>query len=141
LDRELPSRAEALRVLAGDDELLDVVAAAFRVRREFFGRRVKLNTIVNLKSGLCPEDCTYCSQRLGSTAQIMKYSWIDPAEAAELAGKAVDAGVKRVCLVASGRGPGDRDIRRVESTIGAIKAGHPQVEVCVCLGLLQEGQS
>ncbi|TDW79258.1 biotin synthase BioB [Kribbella sp. VKM Ac-2566] len=141
LDRELPSRAEALRVLAGDDELLDVVAAAFRVRREFFGRRVKLNTIVNLKSGLCPEDCTYCSQRLGSTAQIMKYSWIDPAEAAELAGKAVDAGVKRVCLVASGRGPGDRDIRRVEGTIGAIKAEHPQVEVCVCLGLLQDGQA
>ncbi|MGW5195229.1 hypothetical protein ACWEOO_38660 [Kribbella sp. NPDC004138] len=71
----------------------------------------------------------------------MKYSWIESAKAAELAGKAVGAGAKRVCLVASGRGPGDRDIRRVESTIGAIKAEHPQVEVCVCLGLLKEGQA
>ncbi|MEV6273466.1 hypothetical protein AB0L64_40295 [Kribbella sp. NPDC051936] len=43
--------------------------------------------------------------------------------------------------MASGRGLGDRDIRRVESTIGAIKAEHPQVEVCVCLGLLKEGQA
>jgi biotin synthase len=45
--------------------VLDVVAAAARVRRYFFGNRVKLNTIINLKSGLCPEDCFYCSQRLG----------------------------------------------------------------------------
>lgn len=141
LMRELPTRAEALQVLAGEDELLDVVAAAFKVRREFFGRRVKLNTIINLKSGLCPEDCTYCSQRLGSTAEIMKYSWIDSAEAAQLADQAVAAGVKRVCLVASGRGPGDRDVRRVEGMIGAIKDEHPQVEVCVCLGLLQDGQA
>lgn len=141
LNRELPSRTAALRVLAGEDELVDVIAAAFRVRREFFGRRVKLNTIINLKSGLCPEDCSYCSQRLGSTADILKYSWIEPDEAAQFAGQAVAAGVKRVCLVASGRGPGDRDIRRVEGMIGTIKDEHPQVEVCVCLGLLQDGQA
>ncbi|WP_427896376.1 biotin synthase BioB [Kribbella sp. GL6] len=140
-NRELPSRTAMLRLLAGEDELVDVVAAAFRVRREFFGRRVKLNTIVNLKSGLCPEDCSYCSQRLGSTADILKYSWIDPDEAAQLAGQAVVAGVKRVCLVASGRGPGDRDIRRVEGVIGRVKDEHPGVEVCVCLGLLQDGQA
>lgn len=47
------------------------VAAAGRVRRHFFGRRVKLNTIINVKSGMCPEDCNYCSQRLGSTSNIL----------------------------------------------------------------------
>src|SRR5580692_1818754 len=74
---ELPAREEALAVLAGgDDELLDVVAAAFRVRRRFFGRRVKLNYLVNIKSGLCPEDCFYCSQRVGSGADVLKYSWL-----------------------------------------------------------------
>jgi biotin synthase len=141
ISRRLPTREEALRILGQVDDVLDVVAAAGRVRRTFFGRRVKLNTIVNMKSGLCPEDCGYCSQRLGSTAEIMKYSWIDPAEAASLAQRAVEAGVKRVCLVASGRGPGDRDIRRIEDTIGAIKADHPQIEICVCLGLLKDGQA
>ncbi len=55
VDGETPTREEALAVLAsGDDELMDVVAAAFRVRRRFFGRRVKLNYLVNVKSGLCP---------------------------------------------------------------------------------------
>jgi biotin synthase len=141
IQREPLTRAEALRVLDGDDELLDLVAAGSRVRRQFFGRRVKLNTIVNLKSGLCPEDCGYCSQRLGSEAEILKYSWLDPAEVAGIADRATAAGAKRICLVASGRGPGDRDIGRVEQTIGAIKDGQPDVEVCVCLGLLSEGQA
>ncbi|MFC6880960.1 biotin synthase BioB [Actinomadura yumaensis] len=146
LRRERPTREEALAVLAGEDELLEVVAAGARVRRRFFGRRVKLNTIINMKSGLCPEDCSYCSQRLGSTAEILKYSWITPEDAARTAGRAVDAGVKRVCLVASGRGPGDRDVRRIEDTIAAIREdaaenGRPEAEICVCLGLLQEGQA
>jgi len=138
---ETPSRAEALAVLSDELDVLDVVAAAARVRRRFFGRRVKLNTIINMKSGLCPEDCAYCSQRLGSQSQILKYSWIGADEAAETADRAVHAGAKRVCLVASGRGPGERDIARVVESIDAIKKRRPDVEICVCLGLLRDGQA
>ena len=138
---ETPSRAEGLAVLSDDHDVLDVVAAAARVRRRFFGRRVKLNTIINMKSGLCPEDCAYCSQRLGSESQILKYSWIGADEAAETADRAVHAGAKRVCLVASGRGPGERDIARVVESIDAIKERRPDVEICVCLGLLRDGQA
>lgn len=135
-------RGELLAVLASsDDELLDVIAAASRVRRKFFGRRVKLNYLVNMKSGMCPEDCGYCSQRLGSTAEILKYSWIDEAEAARHARCAIDAGAKRICLVAAGRGPSGRDIERIAGTVAAIKGSTPGVEVCVCLGLLKDGQA
>ncbi|MGW1819779.1 biotin synthase BioB [Streptomyces sp. NPDC002125] len=142
LRRELPTREEALAVLAtSDDELLDVVAAAGKVRRQWFGRRVKLNYLVNLKSGLCPEDCSYCSQRLGSKAEILKYTWLKPDEAQKAAAAGVAGGAKRVCLVASGRGPTDRDIDRVSQTIEAIKDQHEGVEVCACLGLLSEGQA
>ncbi|MFJ8766651.1 biotin synthase BioB [Streptomyces clavifer] len=142
LRRELPTREEALAVLAtSDDELLDVVAAAGKVRRQWFGRRVKLNYLVNLKSGLCPEDCSYCSQRLGSKAGILKYTWLKPDEATKAAAAGVAGGAKRVCLVASGRGPTDRDVDRVSQTIEAIKEQHEDVEVCACLGLLSEGQA
>ncbi|MGW4378809.1 biotin synthase BioB [Kitasatospora sp. NPDC004531] len=142
LRRELPTREEALAVLATtDDDLLDVVAAAGRVRRQWFGRRVKLNYLVNLKSGLCPEDCSYCSQRLGSKAEILKYTWLKPEQAAEAAAAGVAGGAKRVCLVASGRGPTDRDIDRVADTIAAIKGADEQVEVCACLGLLSDNQA
>ena len=81
---------DALEVLrSGDDELLDVVAAAGRLRREHFGNTVKVNYLVNLKSGLCPEDCHYCSQALGSTADILKYI-ADPLDAHDR--QAADAG-------------------------------------------------
>ena len=142
LRRELPTREEALAVLSGSDEdLLDVVAAAGRVRRQWFGRRVKLNYLVNLKSGLCPEDCSYCSQRLGSKAEILKYTWLKPEQAAASAKAGVAGGAKRVCLVASGRGPTDRDVERVADTISAIKAENEDVEICACLGLLSDGQA
>ncbi|MEE1786143.1 biotin synthase BioB [Streptomyces sp. SP17BM10] len=139
---EVPTREEALAVLATtDDELLDVVAAAGKVRRRWFGRRVKLNYLVNLKSGLCPEDCSYCSQRLGSKAEILKYTWLKPEQAADAARAGVAGGAKRVCLVASGRGPTDRDIDRVTDTMAAIKDADPEVEICVCLGLLSDNQA
>ena len=142
LRRELPTREEALAVLATpDDDLLDVVAAAGKVRRQWFGRRVKLNYLVNLKSGLCPEDCSYCSQRLGSKAGILKYTWLKPEEASKAAAAGVAGGAKRVCLVASGRGPTDRDVDRVSETIAAIRERHEGVEVCACLGLLSDGQA
>ena len=140
--RELPTRDEALAVLAsGDDELMDVVAAAFRVRRQFFGRRVKLNYLVNIKSGLCPEDCFYCSQRAGSAADVLKYTWLKTDEVIASAEAGVAGGARRVCLVASGRGPTDRDIDRVAGTIAAFKERNPGVEVCACLGLLSGGQA
>src|SRR6202522_2050395 len=135
-------RDEALAVLAsGDDELMDVVAAAFKVRLRYFGRRVKLNYLVNIKSGLCPEYCFYCSQRLGSAADVLKYTWLKPEEVLQSAEAGVRAGAKRVCLVASGRGPTDKDIGRVSDTIAAFKAKNPDVEVCACLGLLSDGQA
>ncbi|TDT98747.1 biotin synthase [Streptomyces sp. 846.5] len=142
LRRELPTREEALAVLATPDEdLLDVVAAAGRVRRQWFGLRVKLNYLVNLKSGLCPEDCGYCSQRLGSKAEILKYTWLKPDQAAAAAKAGLAGGAKRVCLVASGRGPTDRDVERVADTVSAIKAENEEVEICACLGLLSDGQA
>ena len=142
LARERPARAEALNVLnSTDDELMDVVAAAFRVRLHYFGRRVKLNYLVNIKSGLCPEDCFYCSQRLGSAADVLKYTWLKPDEVLKNAEAGVQAGAERVCLVASGRGPNDADITRVSTAIKEFKAKNPDVEVCACLGLLADGQA
>ncbi len=142
LDRERPAPEEARAVLASsDDELLDVVAAAFRVRQRYFGRRVKLNFLVNIKSGLCPEDCFYCSQRLGSGADVLKYTWLKPEDVLATAEAGVSAGAKRVCLVASGRGPADRDITRVSELITSFKGRYPDVEICACLGLLTQDQA
>ncbi len=142
LDGRAVSPDQALDVLqSSDDELLDVVSAAARLRRKHFGNTVKVNYLVNLKSGLCPENCSYCSQRLGSTAEILKYTWLKTDEALAQAAAGLRGGATRVCMVSSGRGPTDRDVERVAGMVGALKQEHPQVEVCACLGLLKDGQA
>ncbi|NLS09112.1 biotin synthase BioB [Nesterenkonia sp. MY13] len=136
------TEAEALQVLTTPDaETFTLVAEAGRLRRQHFGATVKVNYLVSLKTGLCPEDCTYCSQRLGTDAQILKYTWLKPAEAARQAGFGIRGGASRVCLVASGTGPTDRDVDRVGEIVQEVKEQNPQVEVCACLGLLKEGQA
>lgn len=133
------TRDEALEILrSSDDDLMSVVAAASRVRRHFFANRVRLNYLVNLKSGLCPEDCTYCSQRLGSRAEIMKYSWADPQAVHEAVEAGIAGGARRVCMVASGHGPSTREVDRVNGMVRQVKADHPDVEVCVCLGFVDD---
>src|SRR5687767_10113257 len=68
LEGECLTLEEGLSVLDADnDELLPLMQAAFQVRKHFFGKKVKLNMIINAKSGLCPEDCGYCSQSAVST--------------------------------------------------------------------------
>jgi biotin synthase len=142
LAKRCPSRRQALAVLrSSDSQLLEVVAAAARVRRAFFGDRVKLNYLVNMKSGLCPEDCSYCSQRRGSQAAVLKYNWVSSQDAAREAERAADRGARRICLVASGRGPNERDIERVAATVRAIRSTRPGLEICACLGLLDAGQA
>ena len=102
---------------------------------------VKVNYLVNLKSGLCPENCNYCSQALGSTADILKYKWLSTDEALEQAAAGLQGGASRVCMVSSGRGPTNKDVERVAEMVGTIKSEHPEVEICACLGLLKDGQA
>src|SRR5690242_17411833 len=100
LDGKPATADDALAVLrAHDDELLELVAAAGRLRREHFGNTVKVNYLVNLKSGLCPENCNYCSQSVGSTADILKYKWLQTDEALEAAAAGLKGGATRVCMV------------------------------------------
>jgi biotin synthase len=142
LDGGAATEADALAVLRADDaELMSVVAAASRLRREHFGNTVKVNYLVNLKSGLCPENCNYCSQALGSQAPILKYSWLSKDETLKQAGAGLAGGATRVCMVSSGRGPSDRDIDKVTEMTEALKDEYPDVEVCACLGLLKDGQA
>src|SRR5262249_13982501 len=62
-------------------------------------------------------------------------------EALEQAAAGLKGGATRVCMVSSGRGPTDRDVERVADMVGTIKAEHPEVEICACLGLLKDGQA
>lgn len=138
---EPPDREEALAVLrTPGDELLPLLHAAFRVRQATFGRLVKLNMIINAKSGICPEDCGYCSQSIVSTAAVPKYSMVSEAVLVAGAHEAWSRKARTYCIVASGRGPSARELRVVTAAVRRIKDELP-MKVCACLGLLTHEQA
>jgi biotin synthase len=142
LSGEELSREEALAVLAWPDEdILDLLSAAYKVRRVHFGKRVRLNFLVNIQSGLCAEDCGYCSQSKVSDVPVEKYKLMTPEEVESAAEKAIANKASRLCMVASMRGPSDKDVGAVAEAIRRIRTRYPQLELCACLGLLKDGQA
>src|SRR3989304_1872658 len=79
LEGHVLTRDEGLSILhAPDAELLDLLAATFRVRLRHFGRKVHLYYLKNAKSGLCPEDCGYCSQFVVPDAPLQPPALLQP---------------------------------------------------------------
>ncbi|MED3562632.1 biotin synthase BioB [Bacillus xiapuensis] len=132
---------EALSILTcPDEDVLLLMHAAFQIRKRYFGKKVKLNMIINTKSGLCPENCGYCSQSSISTAPINTYRMVDKDTILEGAKRAYDLNVGTYCIVASGRGPSNRDLDHVVEAVKEIKDAYG-LKVCACLGLLKPEQA
>jgi biotin synthase len=135
------TQQESLAILqAPDDELLDILAAAYKLRRRWFANTVQLYFLMNAKSGLCPEDCHYCSQSKISTAEISRYNLLSREKLLDGARMAAERGSKTYCIVISARGPSEREMQAVEKIVPEIKARH-DLEVCACLGLLTPEQA
>jgi biotin synthase len=135
-------REQALEVLAcPDDELVDLLAAAFRVRRRHFGRRVRLNFLVNAKSGHCSEDCAYCSQSRLSKADIPRHQLLPTDEIVAGAERAVALRASTYCMVTSGLKPSARELGSVREAAVEIKRRHPGLKLCACLGEIDREQA
>ncbi|AGN35263.1 biotin synthase BioB [Bacillus paralicheniformis] len=141
LDGGEVTEKEALSILeCSDDDVLLLMHAAFQIRKRYFGKKVKLNMIMNAKSGLCPENCGYCSQSSISKAPIDSYRMVDKTTLLEGAKRAHDLNIGTYCIVASGRGPSNRDVDQVVGAVKEIKETYG-LKVCACLGLLKPEQA
>jgi biotin synthase len=125
---------------APDEDLLDLLAAAWRVRRRFCGNKVHIHVLTNAKSGLCPEDCRYCAQSRLATSEFEKYPLLEPDELLAEARRAHAARARRYCMALSGRGPTDSEIDRLCETVRRIKAELP-LSICCSLGLTRPDQA
>ncbi|MGA9761852.1 MAG: biotin synthase BioB [Gaiellaceae bacterium] len=133
---------QATSVLAApDEELVDLLAAAFRVRRQHFGNRVRLNFLVNAKSGHCGEDCGYCSQSRVSTAEIPRHQLLGKEELVEAAERALELKASTCCMVTSGHKPSARELAGVAEAAEEIKLRHPDLKLCACLGEISAEQA
>jgi biotin synthase len=141
LDGHALTKAEGLAVLkSDDDQLLDLLSATFRVRRSHFGRKVQLYFLMNAKSGLCPEDCSYCSQSKVSDAAIPKYNILNRQKLLDGARMAASQNAQTYCIVISARGPSDREMDAVAEIVPEIKEQY-DLKICACLGLLTDEQA
>jgi biotin synthase len=135
------SKEEALSILnSSDTELLEVLHGAYVIRQHYYGNKVKLNMLINTKSGLCPENCGYCSQSSISIAPIQKYRMIDKDTILKGAEQAYQLHAGTYCIVASGRGPSNHEVDQVVSAVKEIKDKY-QLKICACLGILKPEQA
>ena len=102
---------------------------------------VKLNFLINAKSGHCPEDCAYCSQSRVSSAKIERYQLVSKEEIVAQAERAVELRASTCCIVISARGPSQRELNGVTEAVREIKERHPGLKLCACLGLVDDAQA
>ncbi|MEO1621570.1 MAG: biotin synthase BioB [Cyanobacteria bacterium J06632_3] len=141
LSNKLIDRADALSILrAPDSVILEQLAAAYRVRRHYWGNRVRLHFLLNAQSGLCPEDCHYCAQSKVSGAEIEKYPLMATEKIVNAAERAHQLKAGTFCMAISGRSPSEKVFEGVLEAVRTVKDKYP-MRVCTTLGLLNETQA
>ncbi len=127
---------QAIAILgAPDADVMDILAAAYRVRRHYRGNRVHVQLLSNIKSGLCGEDCHYCSQSRVSKAPIDRYGLWKKDKAMDEAKRATAMDAKRYCMALSGGQPSDREINDLADMVRSIKS-ESSIELCPSIGFL-----
>ncbi|HLR40062.1 MAG TPA: biotin synthase BioB [Virgibacillus sp.] len=136
------NETEALNILqSSDDDILNLLDGAFQIRQHYFGKKVKLNMIISTKTGFCPENCGYCAQSMSASTAIEKYTMMSKNQITDGAKQANELDSGTYCIVASGRGPTNRELDIVAGAVKEIKEQYPDMRVCACLGILKEGQA
>lgn len=118
--------------------LFNLFSFANKIREKFRTDSVDLCAIVNAKSGACPEDCSYCAQSSKSKAGIEVYPLIRKEVVLEKAKEAKEAGVKRFCIVTSGRRIGKAELFEIVTMVKKIR--RIGLLPCATLGLLSKGE-
>lgn len=121
--------------------LLDLVARANAVHRSYHDpHEVRVNQLISIKTGGCPEDCSYCSQSVHNDSGVRPEPLMSTDEVVAIARRARDNGASRVCLGAAWREVKDgRQFDRVLDIVTEVTA--LGVEVCATLGMLTADQA
>ncbi|MGL9732422.1 MAG: biotin synthase BioB [Wolbachia sp.] len=108
-------------------------------RKQFNPSEVQISTLLSIKTGSCPENCSYCPQSAHYNTGLQKKPLLEIAEVIEAAKCAKEAGSTRFCMGAAWRGLRDQDLKVVCEMIREVKKFG--LETCVTLGLLKDYQA
>ena len=108
-------------------------------KTHFDPNTVQISTLLSIKTGRCPENCSYCPQSAHYNTGLKKEPLMHLSEVTKAAQKAKEAGSTRFCMGAAWRGPRDEDLQLVCDMVRQVKK--LGMETCVTLGLLQQHQA
>lgn len=118
----------------------DLLFSAQKIHREYFDPNyVQLSTLMNIKTGGCPEDCAYCPQSVHYNTGVKAEKMLDLTEVLAQAKAAKEKGATRFCMGAAWRQPKQKDLEKVMAMVEAVKA--TGMETCVTLGMLSGEQA
>ena len=108
-------------------------------RRHFDPGKVQFAQLLSIKTGGCPEDCSYCAQSAHFETGVKATKLMVNEEILAEAQRAKAGGATRFCMGAAWRSPKDRDVDHLCSTIEAVKG--LGMETCMTLGMLTAEQA
>ena len=120
--------------------LMDLLLQAQQVHRQHFvPNQVQVSTLLSIKTGACPEDCTYCPQSVRYDTGLAREELMQVEDVARRAAAARDAGATRFCMGAAWRSPKTKDLRIVVEMVKSVK--ELGLETCATLGMLTPAQA
>jgi biotin synthase len=121
--------------------VLDLIYRAATVHREFHDAdEVQVCTLLSVKTGGCPEDCSYCPQAARYHTDVKVHKLLEVEEVISIAREAMQAGSTRFCMGAAWREV--RDNRDFDKVIEMVKGVNTMgMEVCCTLGMLTDEQA
>ena len=118
----------------------DLLFKAHSIHRENFDPNlVRVSSLLNIKTGACPEDCSYCSQSSKYDTGLEREKLMEIDEVLQQAQNAKNKGATRFCMGAAWRNPTDKSLDKVIPMIQGVKA--MGMETCVTLGMLSPKQA
>lgn len=120
--------------------LIDLLYKAQKLHRKNFApNTVQVSTLLSIKTGSCPENCSYCPQSAHYKTGLKKEPLVTLDKVITAAKRAKDLGSTRFCMGAAWRGPNDLDLKLVCEMVTEVKK--MGLETCVTLGLLKDHQA
>ncbi|MBI4648263.1 MAG: biotin synthase BioB [Bacteroidia bacterium] len=117
------------------NEKEELYKAANEIREHFTGNSFELCSIINARSGRCPEDCKWCAQSVHYNTQIEEYALISSWKALSDAKQNEKLGIHRYSLVTSGKSVSVNELNKICEIYKQIKKEN-NIRLCASLGLI-----
>lgn len=120
-------------------DLKELCQGADKIREAFVGEKVDLCSIINGRSGRCPEDCKYCAQSIHNHTACEIYDFLPEEKILEACKMNESEGVNRFAIVTAGRALSGEEFEKAIHAYETMKK-ECKIDLCASMGFLTKEQ-